>query len=270
MAAIPYVYALVCIFLAAIVRGYSGFGFSLLAVTSLSLMLTPAQVVPSIFLLEIAASLHLLPGIWKDIHWSSLWPLALGCLIATPIGVWFLANVPAAPMQIGLGVFVLVATYLLYLGFALKTMPGPLASTAAGAASGLANGAFGTGGPPVILFYFASPAGNIAGRASIIAYFLFTDVVGLVFMSREGLVTVSAAFRALIFLPALLVGVWLGARSFKSADPSVFRKWVLMLLAILALLTGAKGITALTAFSPHALPGQSENEREYRDQIATG
>ena len=49
------------VFLAAIVRGYSGFGFSLLAITSLSLIFSPAQVIPAIFMLEIAASLHMLP-----------------------------------------------------------------------------------------------------------------------------------------------------------------------------------------------------------------
>ena len=39
-------YGVVCVFLAAIVRGYSGFGFSMLAVISLSLLLPPAQIVP--------------------------------------------------------------------------------------------------------------------------------------------------------------------------------------------------------------------------------
>jgi uncharacterized membrane protein YfcA len=240
-------YAAIAIFLAAIVRGYSGFGFSLLAITALSLALTPAQIVPSIFMLEIAASLHLLPGIWKDIHWSSIGLLIIGCLIATPLGVWLLANMPAAPMQIALAVFVLIATVLLWQGFALKTMPGRVASTATGAASGFFNGAFGIGGPPVILFYFASPAGNEAGRASVIVYFLATDAIGLVFLANQGLVTLDAAFRAIIFLPALLAGVWLGARSFKTTDPAVFRKWVLALLALLALLTAAKGLSALVA-----------------------
>jgi hypothetical protein len=238
-------FAVLCIFLAAMVRGYSGFGFSLLAITALSLVLPPSEIVPSIFMLEVAASLHLLPGIWKDVHWRSLAPLTLGCLLATPFGVYLLANVPAAPMQIAMAGFVLVATLLLGQGFALKTMPGPLASTAAGAASGFANGAFGIGGPPVILFYFASPAGAIAGRASVIAYFLATDLIGLAFQWREGLVTQDAAMRAAIFLVPLLAGVWLGSRSFKAADPAVFRQWVLAILAGLALLSAAKGIYAL-------------------------
>jgi uncharacterized protein len=238
-------YSITCIFLAAIVRGFSGFGFSLLSITSLSLVLPPAQVVPSIFMLEVAASIRLLPEVWKDIHWRSLAPLVVGCLVATPFGVWLLANVPAPPMQIALGIFVFVSTVLLWLGFALKTMPGMIASTAAGAASGFANGAFGIGGPPVILFYFASPAGNIAGRASLIAFFLATDVIGLSFQSREGLVTWGAAQRALIFVAPLMIGIWIGTRGFKNADPAVFRRIVLMILAILSLVSVAQGIINL-------------------------
>jgi uncharacterized membrane protein YfcA len=238
--------AAIFVFLAAIVRGYSGFGFSLLAITSLSLIFSLAEVVPSVFLLEIAASAHLLPGIWRDIHWRSLMPLVTGTVVGTPIGVFFLANVPSSPMQVGLAIFVLVATWLLWRGFALKSMPTRAAAAGVGAAAGIANGAFGIGGPPVILFYFASPAGNLAGRASLIAYFFITDIVGLAFLSRQDLVTGAALFRAAIFLPALLAGVWLGARSFKSADPAVFRKWVLGILAGLAVLSAAKGIYVLT------------------------
>src|SRR5690349_19865650 len=191
------------VFLAAIVRGYSGFGFSLLVITSLSLLMAPSTFIPSIFMLEIAASIHMLPGIWRDIHWRSLAPLIIGCVIGTPLGVWLLANVPAPPMQVALAVFVLTATLLLWKGFALKTMPGTLASGVVGTASGLFNGAFGIGGPPVILFYFASPAGHVAGRASLIAYFMMTDLTGLAFLAREDLITWNSLYLALLFLPTL-------------------------------------------------------------------
>ena len=238
-------YSVICIFLAAIVRGYSGFGFSLLAITALSLVLSPAEIVPSLFMLEVAASLHLLPGIWKDIHWRSIALLLAGCLIGTPIGVWLLAHVPVPPMLVALGIFVLISALLLWRGFTLKTMPGRAASVVTGVVSGLFNGAFSTGGPPVIIFYFASPAGTIAGRASLITYFLGTDIIALPLLAHEGLVTREAFIRALIFLPALLAGVWLGAHSFRGADPATFRKWVLLILAVLAVLTAAKGLYVL-------------------------
>jgi uncharacterized protein len=241
----PLAFGTVCIFLAAIVRGYSGFGFSLLSVTALSLVYAPADIVPSIFMLEVAASLHLLPSIWKEIHWRSVFPLIVGCLFATPFGVWLLANLDAAPMQIAISIFVLVAVALMWLGFALKTMPGPVASTVVGAASGFANGAFGIGGPPVVLFYFASPAGNIAGRASLIVFFLATDVIGLANQSIQGLLTWDAFTRAALYLPALIAGVWVGARSFASANPDTFRKVVLIIMATLAIVGAVKAAASI-------------------------
>lgn len=243
---VPLAIAVLIVFGAAVVRGYSGFGFSLLTVTALSLIYPTAEIVPSIFLLEIAASLHLLPGLWRDIHWRSVAPLLAGTFVATPVGIHFLASIPAAPMQVALAIFVLAATALLWRGFRLSTMPGPVASSVVGAAGGLANGAFGIGGPPVILFYFASPAGNAAGRASLVAYFMLTDTIGIFFLSRQGLLTWEAGLRALIFLLPLVGGVWLGVRSFRKADPAAFRNWVLAILAGLALLTAAKGIYGMS------------------------
>lgn len=242
---LPAALAALFVFLAAVVRGYSGFGFSLLAITSLSLIYEPAQIIPSIFLLEIAASLHLLPGLWRDIHWRSVGLLVVGAVIGTPIGVALLANVPAPPMKVALAVFVLVAAALLWRGFAFRSMPNRPATLAIGTAAGAANGAFGIGGPPVILFYFASPAGGQVSRASLVFYFLLTDLIGLAFLAREQLVVKGSWILAAIFLPALFAGVWLGARSFKSADPARFRMWVLAILAGLALLTAAQGVMAL-------------------------
>jgi uncharacterized protein len=235
-------FALIAIFLAAIVRGYSGFGFSLLSVTALSLVYPTAKIVPVVFLLEIAASLHLLPSIWKDIHWRSLLPLTIGCLIATPLGVWALASLNADVMQLAMSAFVLVAVALMWMGYAMKSMPGTALSTTVGAAAGLANGAFGIGGPPVVLFYFSSPAGNIAGRASLIAFFLITDAIGLVNLAYYDLVTKDTLWLAAAFLPCLFAGVWLGARSFKSADQATFRKLVLLIMAALAIIGAAKAL----------------------------
>ena len=238
-------YAVVCVFAAAIVRGYGGFGFSLLAITALTLLLPPAEVVPSIFIMEVAASLHLLPGAWRDIQWRSILWLTVGCLLSTPIGVYALAHVPAAPMTLALAAFVFVAAILLARGYTLKSMPGPAATFATGTVSGLFNGGFGTGGPPVVLLFFSSPAGVAAGRASMIAFFLITDITGLAWQSWNGLLNMTTLWRALSFLPALMAGVWLGNRGFRNADPEMFRRWVLRLLMLLAILSGVRALAQI-------------------------
>jgi uncharacterized protein len=230
-----------CIFAAGIVRGYGGFGFSLLAITSLSLILPPTEIIPPVFMMEVAASVSLLPGIWKDIHWRSLGLLGGGCLAGTPVGVWFLASVPAAPMKIVLALAVLVAVGLLWSGYGRKTMPGAAETIATGGLSGLLNGALGIGGPPIVVFFFNSPAGIAVGRASLIAFFVGTDIMGLCFLASQGLVTGESFYLFLAFVPALLAGQWIGAHSFRTADPGDFRRWILILLVVLALLTGLQG-----------------------------
>jgi uncharacterized protein len=242
-------YVVVCVFGAAFVRGYSGFGFSLLAITSLSLLLPPAEIIPPIFMMEVLASVSLLPGIWKDIHWRALGLLSLGCLIATPIGVWLLVAIPTAPMKIGLSIVVLVAVVILARGYARQTMPNRVETVATGAVSGLLNGALGIGGPPVIIFFFNSPAGAAMSRASLIAYFIGTDTIGLGFLASEGLVTLNAFYALLLMTPALLIGQWVGARSFAGSEPEAFRRWVFRLLAVLAVLTGLQGVLAVLGAS---------------------
>jgi uncharacterized membrane protein YfcA len=106
----------------------------------------------------------------------------------------------------------------------------------------LLNGSFGIGGPPVILFYLSTPAAVSVSRASIIAYFLGTDVTGLGFLSLEGLVTWDSLLRFALFLPALVIGVAVGHRGFKGADPTAFRRWVLRLLMLLAVLSAARAL----------------------------
>ena len=242
-------YCVACVFCAAVVRGYSGFGFSLLAVTSLSLVLPPAQIIPPVFMMEVAASFSLLPGIWRDVDWRALGWLGVGCVLGTPIGVWALASMPAAPMQIALAVAVLAAVALLWSGYVRKTAPGAFETVATGSVSGILNGAFGIGGPPVVVFFFNSPAGATITRASLIAFFVGTDTVGLGFLAREGLITLQEVYRFGLFVPAMLAGLWLGARSFAKAGPQAFRLWVLRILALLAVLTGLQGVVALAGAS---------------------
>ncbi len=79
-------YALVVVFIAALVRGYSGFGASALIVTSLTLVLPPAEVVPISLLLEIAASLGLLAQVWKDVPWRTMAWLLIGAAFGTQAG----------------------------------------------------------------------------------------------------------------------------------------------------------------------------------------
>ena len=220
---------------AGVIRGYSGFGFAMVAVTSMSFALPPAQVVPTVLILEVLASIRLVPQVWRDIDWFSLRWLLVGAFVATPFGVYLLATVPPAPMRISISLVVLAAAILLICGFAWKRMPGTTLTFTTGVACGILNGGAAIGGPPVILFYLSSPAGVKVSRASIIAYFFGMDTMSLAMAALQGLTTSETLLTTAVCLLPLLLGIGIGSRMFIKADQASFRRHVLVLLMILSI-----------------------------------
>lgn len=242
MASFELLYASLCVFLAAIVRGFSGFGFGMLTITSMSLVLAPATVVPAMFVLEVAAGIHLLPSIWRHVHWRSIGIIVVTSIACTPMGVYLLANVPAEPMKIAIAIVVFATAAALLSGLQMRRMPTTMETAATGAASGVLNGAFGMGGPPIILFFLGSSIALQAGRASIIAAFLAMDFAALPTLYGFGLFTREAVMLALVSLPALVVGVFLGSRLVGRVEERAARRAVLLLLMGMAVAIGARSL----------------------------
>jgi len=233
------VVALVAVLTAAVIRGYSGFGFAMVAVTGMSLVMPPVLAVPVVLILEVVASIQLLPQVWRDISWASLRCLFVGSMAAIPLGVFLLSSLPEVPMRVGISMLVLGTAILLARGFALKRMPGCSFTLLVGVLCGVFNGAAAIGGPPAVLFYLSSPAAVSVSRASIIVYFLGIDLATLGVAGYRQLVTVQTLALAAACLIPLVVGIALGSRIFQRIDQVLFRRnvlWLLMALATAGLL----------------------------------
>ncbi|MGQ0607925.1 MAG: sulfite exporter TauE/SafE family protein [Chloroflexota bacterium] len=228
-------YAVLAIFAGAFVRGYSGFGSSMIWVSSLTLAMPPTMVVPVVLALEVLASAHLLPKAWSAVDWRSVAPLVLAASAATPLGVWLLATIPARPMQAVIAAVVLVAAIVLWTGYTFMRVPGRTVTIATGLVSGVINGSTSAGGPPIVIFYFSTPIGMHATRASLIAYFLFIDAMGVGVAALSGLVSTESLLRIGLLLPPLLVGTALGSRQFLKTSPATFRRAALVLLMALGI-----------------------------------
>jgi uncharacterized membrane protein YfcA len=230
-------YASTAVLIAGFIRGYSGFGFSITTVVSLSMVFKPVEVVPVVLLLEIGASSMLLPQVWKKVDWRSLGWLCIGMAVGTPLGVAALVNVPAQPMRAAIAVIVIILVILLLSGFSLKKKPGTPATLATGLASGTLNGAATIGGPPVILFFFSSQAGVDISRASVIAYFFVTDILASAICLMRGLVLQQTLVLTGVLLIPLIIGIQAGNHSFFRTNPETFKKRVMMLLMMLSLVS---------------------------------
>ena len=228
-------FCLIAVLAGAILKGYTGFGASMLWVTSLSLVLPPLEVVPMVLIFEVATSIYLLPVLWRQVEWKSIAVLLIGTWATTPIGIHVLSSLPPAPIRLALGIVVTVAAILILRGFAMTRVPGNSATLAVGGAAGLLNGSMGIVGPPVILFYFSSPIGVAVGRASIVTYFIGTDSVATAMFAARGLIEAEVLWRTVVFLPVLFAGVALGNREFLKTDPETFKRIAMLVLIALAL-----------------------------------
>lgn len=227
--------AALAVFCAALVRGATGFGFSMICIVLLTLLLPPAQIAPVIVLWEIAASAGHLPFVYKEADWKALRHLALGVALGTPLGAYCLASVPAAPMTAAINTVVLVLTGMLFFGFQPRQRPGRWGACGVGALTGLINGASANGGPPVILFFLSGPSSAAVSRASLIAFFLFTDVLAALVYWGYGLMTGRVLWLTAVMLPCVGLGIWLGSRWFRRVDEARFRRVVLALLLLISL-----------------------------------
>jgi len=231
---LEFVFFAVVIMLAGYVRGYGGFGFSMITVAGLSLLFAPTVIVPAVLLLEIMASAYLIIGVWRKINWPALLWLSAGVIAGTPIGVWLLGFLPEHQLKIAISGVVALLAGLLHSGYRPRQAIGRGGTLVTGTMSGIFNGSAAVGGPPVVLFFFSSPGGVDVSRASLIAYFLGTDIIAVGTCAGMGLLTGDHLCLFLMALVPMGLGLAVGKRTFFKTDQDVFRKKVMLFLVLLS------------------------------------
>jgi len=236
-------YLALVVLLAAFVRGYSGFGFAALVVSSASLITNPMWFVPVVTICDVVMTAQQARGVWREVEWGRVVALFAGALVGVPLGVFTLASIGVDAARAVIALYVLAMCGLLLAGLRFRTSVGRAGHVGVGVISGLANGAA-VGGLPVAAFFAAQPVSARAFRATLIAYFTLLDLWSLPLMGQAGLISGDTWLAVAWTLPILVLGIWLGGRHFIRAAPQSFRRfaiWLLVGLACLGLLRSAQG-----------------------------
>lgn len=220
----------VAMFAAAFIRGFTGFGSSLMWVPSLSLVLPPVAVLPITFLLEVGISMHLVANVRREVDWPSVARIIAGAAVGIPVGLSLVVAISENAARAGVAVTVIVAALLLWRGVRLKQTFSSAATVLVGGASGLLMGAVGIPGPPIFLYYLAAPIDIRIGRASIIALIFAVAGVGSVAAWVNGMMDRDAVVRAALLLPIVLIGGHLGSHAFSRTGSDKARRFALILL----------------------------------------
>ena len=229
------------IFIAAFIRGYSGFGYSAIVIAGSAVVTSPLHFVAVVMFMEFAMSVQSWKGAGRAIDWRRVLLLLGGAAVGLPVGLWALTAVSEDTARAAISGYVLLMCGVLLLGWRLTREVRGAGNVVAGLVSGLAN-APGMGGLPVAAFFAAQPMPASVFRATLIAYFPLLDIYSAPLYWYAGMIGRDTLIAGLWALPLTVIGNWLGGRHFFGSDPQEFRRFAILLLGALAALGLGKAL----------------------------
>ncbi|MGH2607924.1 MAG: sulfite exporter TauE/SafE family protein [Tepidiformaceae bacterium] len=233
----PWTIASVCALaaVAAFTQSLSGFGFSLLIVPPLTLILGPRDAVVTANALGMLVNAATLQRLHEQVDWRLGGRLFAAAALGMPAGLLVLVFVPRDALQVLIAVTVLVSTVLIWRGWRIEAS-GRGADIGVGLVSGVLNTSTSMSGPPVVLYLQGK--GFLRGmfRATLTAYFLAIGALALVLFVVSGQFDREVAAITLFAAPALLLGFVIGHTLFHRLDEERFRQVVIGVLILSAAL----------------------------------
>jgi uncharacterized membrane protein YfcA len=219
------------------VFGLTGFGSTVLALPVLALVLPLKFAVPLLMLLDIAAFFAMGASFRRQVSYREIAWLLPFMLAGMAVGLTLLIRVAEQYLLLVLGAFLLFYAIhgLLRQGEAQRL------SRAWSAPIGLAGGAFsalfGTGGVLFALYNAGRTSDKAVLRANNAAMIMLSSLVRVVLFAAAGLLTQDGLLGfALLLLPALFGGLWLGNRLHAAVPAAAVVKAVYAVLVIAGLL----------------------------------
>lgn len=228
-------YCLAAVFIAGLVRGFSGFALSALIVASTVWIMPPVELLPLNYMLEFVAGLAMLRSGARDADWRIAKYLVIGSAIGLPAGLWWLTSLPAETTKL----MALSVVLVLSIALLAKVRPRGLERTGAvfgaGIVSGIVSGIAGVGGMVIVIFNFAVGQPPKKIRGTVVLYLLGSLVVSLFLYLAFGLFTKTALIRFGLLVGPAMAGVFIGTRFFSPESEKYYRVFCLGLLIALSL-----------------------------------
>lgn len=221
-------------FIAAFIRGFSGFGYAVLLVLGLNLVMPAQQAIATAILLDLVCCFSLIPRALHDYHRVLLKELLIGMAIMLPVGVWAVNILPAPLMSLIVGSVSLLGGVLLWLNIPLRKLHHQFAIPA-GMASGLAMTTASAGGPPMMVYLLNQPIPSAQKRSTAILFFAVCSGCTCVGLALSGLINGSTLhWGGMMLIPSLL-GNFCGQKSFQLWGHLPFQRGFAPLLILMSL-----------------------------------
>ena len=220
------------IFFSAFQQTLTGFGFALFAMPIATFLVGLQTAAPLVALVAITLYTVNFFRYKSAINVREVFRLGIAAAVGVPIGIWAFANVSETIIKWLLG--------LVLIGYAIYSLAKPATLNlrverwvyVAGFLAGCLGGAYNTPGPPVVIYGSLREWDKDEFRAVLQAIFLLTASLSVASHLIAQHVTTTVLTFYVVSAPALLLGVWAGARIDSRVDKNLFRTIVALMVFI--------------------------------------
>ena len=224
------------VFIASIIRGFNGFGFSATCISGFSFILPAIEIVPIILALEVIISIFMAPYIWNKIDWRFVFKILSGIIIGSPVGLYLLKHLNPETTHLFVCMMVIFFSILLMKGYLNQKIDNNYGTIFTGIVSGALNGLTTLGGMPVALFLLITNIQPAVIRGSLAALFFLTDIYAFILSFFAGIVDIATIYRIIPLIVILPIGVFIGNNFFIKSREKTYKKVVFYFLIIISIL----------------------------------
>jgi len=223
------------VFVAAIVRGFSGFALSAVTMAIAVFILPPVLLIPVCLLLELVAGLLMLRGGLREADIKLVLGLSVGQLIGIPLGLLATTSISTSSSTLVAQLLILTLATAQLMQWRPAWMTSKRATLGAGVIAGIAAGLANLAGMVVAVFIIAQqlPARRI--RGSLVMFLFIGSFLSVGYQTVFGVLTQEALTRGLVLAPIVILGVLIGQWLFRPEMEIFYKRSCLGLLIALAL-----------------------------------
>ena len=214
-------------------QGYTGWGGAMLMMPLITLVYPPVEALALLVVGGLIISSQLYPGALRQVTWTEMRSLLLTLVLFTPLGTILLLYMDPYLVRRIIGVILLIISILVMSGWQYRGKQSGLSTVLFGGVSGVINGFAGLGSAILAIYIMALPdAANIQRSKIIIASGVIIFTIMIVF-SVNGVMNWDLILRGIFLAPTQMIGTVIGVSLFNYFPQEYFKKFTLIIIAIL-------------------------------------
>ena len=215
--------ALLAVVVGATIMGTVSFGMGLVVAPVLLLFLDPKAAIVTVNAIIPILLFFVLLTTWRHLQFNRLKGMALGGILAVPLGVLVLDSANPTALRIVIGAAILCLGVLNLLNIQLPMAERRGSGLLVGFLTSLSITTLSIGGPLAAAYIIAQNWEREQMRAALAFYFLCSYIVAFAVYAAIGLVERDTLFNIALLVPSLVVGFGIGAFLARRMNTAVFR-----------------------------------------------